>query len=375
MASDDSGGALPHRSLLALVWTCFSVAAVLVVLRTVTRLKYTVRRLTGEDYCMFVALAALLTQCTLETIQLPSLFHITAVLAGTIPLSAELITQTEQYLRLEFAIIILFWSVLWCVKASFLALYFKLFRELVLYRRVWYLLASFTALAYGGCVITLCLSCGHISNFFKFGQCAKAEYIWASNLSVYYSTAIDVFTDLCIMAMPLRLIYNVKVSPKQKLGLVCVFGLCFVMIAFAIIRAKQVLVQQQFVNLKMLMIWSTLTASISVIVGSLPALKILITNRPATKHSLYASGGGAKKQYSHGSNRSNGVPLGSISSEKRSIKARRTDTSDSQEEILQQDSGRFVMVKHDITVSFDDVDHPRPTFPSRLQESEYGRAV
>ena len=64
------------------------------------------------------------------------------------------------------------------------------------------------------------------------------------------------------MAMPLRLIYNVKVSLKQKIGLVCVFGLCFVMIAFAVIRAKQVSVQQQFVNLTLLMIWSTLTASI-----------------------------------------------------------------------------------------------------------------
>ncbi len=64
------------------------------------------------------------------------------------------------------------------------------------------------------------------------------------------------------MAMPLRLIYNVKVSPKQKIGLVCVFCLCFVMIAFAIIRAKQVLVQQQFVNLTLLMVWSTLVGSI-----------------------------------------------------------------------------------------------------------------
>lgn len=196
-AIDDSGGALPSRSLLALVWTCFGVAALLVLLRTFTRLKFTVRWLTVEDYCMFVALAALLTLCILETVQLPSLYHITAVLAGTIPLSAELITYTEDYLKYEFAIIILFWTVLWCVKASFLALYFKLFRELVLYRRVWYLLASFTLLAYGGCVLTLCLSCGHISNFFKFAQCAKPEYIWASNLSVYYSTAIDVFTDLC----------------------------------------------------------------------------------------------------------------------------------------------------------------------------------
>jgi len=196
MAAEDSG-ALPHRSLLALIWTCFGVAALLVGLRTITRLKFTVRRLTAEDYCMFAALAALLTLCVLETIQLPSLYHITAVLTGSIPLSLELITNTEDYLRLEFAIIILFWTVLWCVKASFLALYFKLFRELALYRRVWYLLASFTILAYGGCVITLCVSCGEITNFFKFNQCAKPEYIWASNLSVYYSTAIDVFTDLC----------------------------------------------------------------------------------------------------------------------------------------------------------------------------------
>lgn len=64
------------------------------------------------------------------------------------------------------------------------------------------------------------------------------------------------------MAMPLRLIYNVKVSAKQRAGLVCLFGLCFVMIAFAIIRANQVLVPKSFVNLTLLMVWSTLAASI-----------------------------------------------------------------------------------------------------------------
>lgn len=64
------------------------------------------------------------------------------------------------------------------------------------------------------------------------------------------------------MAMPLKLIYNLKISRKQKAGLACIFGLSFVMIAFAIIRAKQVLVPQYFVNLTMLMVWSTLAASI-----------------------------------------------------------------------------------------------------------------
>jgi hypothetical protein len=64
------------------------------------------------------------------------------------------------------------------------------------------------------------------------------------------------------MAMPLRLIYNIKVSFKQKAGLVCVFSLGFVMIVFSIIRANQSLAQQGFVNLTLLMVWSTLAASI-----------------------------------------------------------------------------------------------------------------
>ncbi|KAK5655194.1 hypothetical protein OQA88_6093 [Cercophora sp. LCS_1] len=355
--SIDNAGSLPNRSLKALVWTCFGVAALLVAVRTITRLRYTVRRLTAEDYWVFLALASLLTLCILETIQLPSLYYITAVLAGNIPLSIELMTYTEDYLKYEFAIIILFWTVLWSVKASFLALYYKLFRELVLYRRVWYFLATFTFLAYAGCILTLCFSCGHISNFFKFGQCARPEYIWASNFSVYFSTAFDVFTDLCIMAMPIRLIYNVKVSVKQKVGLVCVFGLGFVMIAFGIIRAKQVLVEQQFVNLSLLMIWSTLTASISLVVGSLPALKVLVTNRPAgTQYGSAATR--AKQQYSHNSNQSRNVRLGSLASDKR----RRTDTSDSQEDILQSDKSQFVMVKHDITVSFDEAERPHPSY-------------
>ena len=65
------------------------------------------------------------------------------------------------------------------------------------------------------------------------------------------------------MAMPLKLIYNLKqITTRQKLGLACVFSLCFVMIAFSIVRAMQVLVPSHFVDLTLLMIWSTLTASI-----------------------------------------------------------------------------------------------------------------
>jgi hypothetical protein len=137
------------------------------------------------------------TSAILQTIQEPSLYYMLAIEAGVIPVSAQLITAVENYLRFEFPIMILYWTVLWSVKASFLALYFKLFQELAMYRRVWYLLAAVTLCAYAGCWISLATSCHPLSNFFKFEQCNTAKDIWASRFSVYYSTAIDIFTDLC----------------------------------------------------------------------------------------------------------------------------------------------------------------------------------
>lgn len=196
MVTADDAGSLPRPSLLALIWTCFGAALFFVTLRT--SIRFTVsNRPTTDDMWILLALCCLLTLCILETIQLPSLYHITGVTAGIVPLSDRLISQTEDYLRLEFPIIVLFWTVLWCVKAGFLALYFKLCRDLPIYRRAWYTLAVFTLLAYAGCVVSLSVSCGPITNFFRFGMCGKPEYVWASNVSIYYSTTIDVFTDMC----------------------------------------------------------------------------------------------------------------------------------------------------------------------------------
>ncbi|KAG7283944.1 hypothetical protein NEMBOFW57_010302 [Staphylotrichum longicolle] len=348
---EENIGALPHKSLLILIWVCCGASFLLVALRTIIRLRSPTSRqlVPWEDCWIFLALASLLTLCILETIQLPSLYYITGVLSGVIPItSAEvIISQTEHYLRFQFPITILFWTVLWSVKAAFLALYWRLFRDLKWYRRAWFALAVFTFLAYGGCVTTLSLSCGpDVRNFFAFNQCAGAKNVWSSNFSVYFSTAVDVFTDLCIMAMPLRLIYNVKVSLKQKIGLVGIFSLGFVMIVFAIIRANQTLVQQGFVNLTLLMIWSTLAASISVLVGTLPALKVLITTRARASENRSGSGNSQgttrPKTSSFGTHTKSvksvkSVALGSLRRDSNNLKSgSNSEANESQEEILVQ---------------------------------------
>ncbi|KAK4235134.1 hypothetical protein C8A03DRAFT_46662 [Achaetomium macrosporum] len=364
MASTDTDnvGTLSHKALLILIWVCFGATFLLVALRTAIRLRSPAGRRTPplDDCFIFFALAALLALCILETIQLPSVYYVTGILSGAVPLTTAetIIWETENYLRFQFPITVLFWTVLWSVKAAFLALYWRLFRDLKWYRRVWYVLAVFTFLVYSGCVVTLTLSCGpDVRNFFRFAQCAGPQHVWASNFSVYYSTASDVFTDLCIMAMPLRLIYNIKVSFKQKLGLICVFGLGVFMIVFAIIRANQSLAQQGFVNLTLLMVWSTLAASISVLVGTLPALKVLITtNARSSANRSRASGGTSqittRRKSSTFVPHTKSVALGLLRRDSnKTTNGSRSDGNESQEEIL---------VQRDVTVSYSQVPRPSP---------------
>jgi hypothetical protein len=192
----DVPGYLSSRSVLALIWTTFGIALIFVILRTAIRVKI-LGRLAVEDYCVFLAIATLLTNSVLQTIQLPSLYYISGLSAGIISLSADTVPIGDDYVRFEFAIIGLFWTVLWCIKASFLALYFKLFKDVPMYRLAWWILVAFSFLAYLGCWIASFMTCHPISDYFNFGLCTTAQDIMVSRICVYYSTAVDIFIDLC----------------------------------------------------------------------------------------------------------------------------------------------------------------------------------
>lgn len=374
-----------HSSLLALVWTCFSVALLFVALRTAIRLRVASRP-TADDYWITLALAALLTLCALETVQEPSLAPITGIMDGTgVENFNSLIADTEHYLKYQFPIIVLFWTVLWSVKASFLALYFRFFRELKHYRRAWYGLVVFTFLAYVGCIITLTLSCGQPASFFRFAQCGRPEQIWASNLSVYYSTTVDVFTDLCsesrvtIRGKPRNYLtrlsshgnaaqadlqteadkHEAEAGPYVRLRALLRYDRLLHRPsktgsgspAFCQLDAVDDMVHtDRFHMFECLLFQACFPEELdlkanhcallpAVIVGSLPAFKIFLTNRASAKRSRYglSSNRGNKQPNDAMSFRGKEVPLSPLPSVAKSPAARDITMSDSQENMLQGD--------------------------------------
>ena len=128
------------------------------------------------------------------------------------------------------------------------------------------------------------------------GQCFSNRSIKRTKLSIGVSTAVDILTDLMIMALPLRILWNLRITRRQKLGLATIFSLATIVIIFAVVRAVETsstLTPSALVSLNggdpiSLTLFSTLESTIAVIVSCLPTFRVFIlghqnnsNNRPS----------------------------------------------------------------------------------------------
>lgn len=329
---------LTQGGLIAIAWAGVALASIFVIARSFARFSE-LKRLHTDDYWMITALFVLIVNAILQTLQAPSLYYLVDVESGTVPAGAPLLVQGNIYVRYEFTIIALFWTVLWCVKASFLSLFYRLFDGLPKYRRWWWAVVVFTALAYVGDWIASAYTCHPPSTYFQFGKhfslasdqanvlgmCSKPIDIKGGNISISYSTAVDILSDLMIMVLPLRLLHKLQVSNRQKMGLAGVFTVGVLVIATAIVRLTQIIGAERSDPVG-LAVWGLVESSVSVIVGSLPPLKNVLGRTLARTR-----GGGYAADRAYGIN-SNG---------KMSMKGRSKGTA-----IPLQDSGNITSSKH-----------------------------
>ena len=83
---------------------------------------------------------------------------------------------------------------------------------------------------------------------------------------------MDVLTDLIIMVLPYKLLISLRVSKVQRFALVGIFSVGCIVIACSLIRLTQIIAHARSDPVG-LAVWGIVESSMSVVVGSLPALK------------------------------------------------------------------------------------------------------
>ncbi|KZL79571.1 hypothetical protein CI238_07244 [Colletotrichum incanum] len=271
-----------RQTLTAIIWICFSVASLFVALRLTVRWRQN-HSFLADDYWIIWAWMCLLTMASLQTRQLDALYYTTYLSAGRIQVTAETVAKTEDLTRWQFPIIKLFWTVLWSVKASFMAVFYRLVKPFTVRRRLWYCIAAFAFLAYIGCWLASTLTCSPPSDYFQAGKCNSPHEIWMQTFNVIYSTTVDIASDLLIMALPITVLPSLQLDRKKKIGLGLAFSLAIIIICVAIVRMTQV-IRGETVDLVGLAIWGAVETATAVVVGSLPPLKALLTRRVKKYH-------------------------------------------------------------------------------------------
>ena len=122
----------------------------------------------------------------------------------------EIISDGRKMTKTFFATTLLLWFILWSVKFAFLMLYRRLFSGIKFYVRLWWLVVVFCGITLVGCVVTNFTSCQSMSAWFNPGACSTPRDVKAQTISLYFSFAVDVITDL--MSMSYRMISRRSIS-------------------------------------------------------------------------------------------------------------------------------------------------------------------
>jgi hypothetical protein len=129
------------------VWTGAFIASSFTVTRIAIR-SYKFKKIFSDDILVLVALGMLLASAVLYQIILTPMYTLLRVAAGLEAPKEDFVQKGSKYLKFQFAITCLFWSILWTVKLSFLAFFRRLSSGLKKHKTAWWIVLSFVLLSY-----------------------------------------------------------------------------------------------------------------------------------------------------------------------------------------------------------------------------------
>ncbi|KAF3922925.1 hypothetical protein ABW20_dc0100927 [Dactylellina cionopaga] len=255
-----------------------------------------------DDAFVIFAAAAVVAMAILHTLMNPISHQLSLMMLGRAQPGPNFVADVARYLRLQFAAITLFWNILWAVKFSLLIFIWRLTDGLPTMRKWWWGVFGFNVILWASAVMSQYLNCRPLSTAFLIGEGAcESLHPGTSARALLYAMGADIITDVTIMALPLRLLYGLKINRKQKFGLILIFSLGLLCVIFAIIRGVGSIVGEAIMPI-WLGVWTQSESCVALIVACLPSLRTLLLSRSITGGSSDSPGGG----YRYGSRKFGG---------------------------------------------------------------------
>ncbi|KAH6676978.1 hypothetical protein F5X68DRAFT_157439 [Plectosphaerella plurivora] len=284
---------LSFTEITVLIWVLWTVAFLTTAFRG-TFQWILQRRLFIEDYMVFFGLISLTALTAVITRLLPHFY-----LAGEytkaaavnpltpLPLPVEEFTaRTVTSLKLMFSQMLLFWTTLWAAKFSILFFVKRLVDGLPLYIRAWWACFTTVLLLYLASMLSNFFTCTPLTKYWSPTGCSDPGDLVRADASIKFATAADVVADILIMLLPLHLLRSLKTNRAHKAGLVVLFSLGGIIIAFAFARLVQVTKATSDTAKDpttvangpvLLSMWSHIESSVGIIVATLPAFRFLLS--------------------------------------------------------------------------------------------------
>ncbi|KAJ4357227.1 uncharacterized protein N0V89_001802 [Didymosphaeria variabile] len=264
---------------------------ILAILASIARLVFRYRSaqtLNLEDYFILFATTCLIAETGLLLSYTGTIYRIDGAtlnvsvlkfLTGDPELSKELFNSGPSVL---IAYLTLGWLAIFAVKCSFLALFYKMCRNVSRKLRAYFWV---TVAATGtSCIVVI------LESFIlcpRFGadatQCFLENQYTFSISSGVVVQSLDIATDLMIISIPLTLLKMSHLKLQNKMRIATVLCLSSICVILSIIRLAAGMHRNVFGNWQFGMAWLSFMlhceASVAVMAGSIPALRAFYTSR------------------------------------------------------------------------------------------------
>ncbi|CUS08403.1 unnamed protein product [Tuber aestivum] len=284
--------AVPSSAMLGVVWGQLSVQAFFVLFRFWIQKFKLKSRMTLPDHMIFLSLFWTVIGITLMTFL--TLLDIKAEASADNPLEERIpyiaLSKSDmaRYMKYTVGITICYYSGVWSVKASFLAMYFALGEKISKGMRKALLVAAiFTGAAWVTVIIINLMWCRPLSRTWEVVVPTDPQYCMFLDLPVLaIHFSFNISTDLFLLLFSLILLRSVHMQRREAAGFAFVIVIGSISIIGAIARVGVILPYwddyiQRYEWKQKAAIWSMVEQSAAIIASCLPSFRLFLRDKKA----------------------------------------------------------------------------------------------